>query len=111
MNKLIIARRTNWESKFYVKIKATKNCMKLIRKIIDELGEDFFVDNPTLPRRLSNYERWKDIWIPVATKKFGAEVICGNKMIHFIFYKFPNFESVNVILDKYCTWAEVKCKK
>lgn len=111
MDKIIIAGRTNWENKIYIKFKAKEKAMKVIKKIVEEIGDEFFVDNQTIPRSLSNYEKWKDQWIPVVTKDFEIDIICGDKFIHMIFYKFPSFESVNNILDKYCDWAKIKYKK
>lgn len=111
MDKLIIAGRTNWENKFYIKFKATDTSMKVIKKFVKEIGDEFFVDDQTSPKSLSKYEKWKDQWIPIVTKDLGIDIICGDKMIHMIFYKFPNFEFVNNILDKYCDWAQIKYKK
>ena len=111
MDKLTIAGRTNWENKFYIKFKATDKAMKVLKKFLEEIGDEFFVDNQTIPKSLSNYETWKDQWIPVVTNDFGIDMICGDKFIHMILYKFPIVESVNDILDKYCDWAGIKYKK
>lgn len=111
MEKLIIAGRTNWENKVYVKIEAQKDSMKVIKKILNEMGDEFFVDNQTIPKSLSNYEKWKDQWISVVTKEFEIDIICGDKFIHIIIYKFPNFDAINKIFDKYCDWAQIKYKK
>ena len=111
MDKITIAGRTNWENKFYIKFKATNKSMKVIKKFVEEIGDDFFIDNLTIPKSLSNYEKWKDRWIPIVTKDIGIDIICGDKFIHMIFYKFPNFKFVNKILDKYCNWAQPKYKK
>jgi hypothetical protein len=111
MDKLVIAGRTNWEGGFYIKFKAVEKSMKVIKKIVEKMDDEFFVDNQAIPKTLSKYDKWKDQWIPISTKKFGAEIVCGDKMIHIIFYKFPSYESVNKILDKYCIWAEPRYKK
>lgn len=101
----MVAGRTNWENKFYIKLKATNNSMKVIKKFVGEIGDDFFTDNQTLPKSFSEYKKWKDQWIPVVTNEIGIDIICGDKIIHMIFYKFPSFEFVNNLLDKYCDWA------
>ena len=43
--------------------------MKIIKKIIEELGSDYFVDNQTIPKTFSKYEKWKDKWIPIHSSK------------------------------------------
>ena len=105
-DKLIILGRTNWEKKFYIKFKADDNSMRIIKKIGQDFGDEFFIDNQGIPKSLSNYNKWKDEWIPIVTKNVGIDIICGDKMIHMIFYKFPSFEYANKILDKYCKWTE-----
>lgn len=58
MEKLIIAGRTNWENKFYIKVKADKNVMKVINKLIFDFDNDFILDNEAcVPRSLSNYDK------------------------------------------------------
>lgn len=102
--------RTNWEKKFYVKLKADSDSIKLIKKIVEDMGDDFFVGNHTIRRSLSDYQVWKDQWIPVITKRFGLDIVCGHKAIHMIVYRFPSFASVNAILDRYCDWAHPNTK-
>ncbi len=111
MEKLTIAGRTNWEKRIYIKFKATDSSINVIKKFVEEIGDEFFLDNQTIVKSLSNYEKWKDQWIPVVTNDFGIDIICGNKIIHMIFYKFPSFEFVNNILDKYCNWSQPKYKQ
>src|SRR5690606_30098171 len=101
MEKLIIAGRINWETKFYMKVKATESALKILREIAIELGGDFFRNNQPIPRSLSPYRRWKDKWIPVSTKKIELEIICGDEYIHLIFSRFPNFGFINKVLNKY----------
>lgn len=111
MIKLTIEGRTNWENKFYIKFKAEDKSMMVVKKIIEEIGDDYFIDNQAIPKTFSKYEKWKDKWIPIVTKEIGIDIICGDKMIHMIFFKFPNFEFVNNILDKYCNWVQPEYKK
>lgn len=111
MHKLKIAGRTNWENRFYIKIHAEEKSIKIIKKIVDEIGDHYFLDNQTIPKSLSKYEKWKDRWIPVITKDIGVDIICGDRLIHMLFYKFPNFKFVNNILDKYCEWSQPKYRK
>jgi|TARA_Y100000034_G_scaffold80291_1_gene96342 hypothetical protein len=111
MEKLIVAGRTNWENKFYVKIRAEEKSIKIIKKIVEEMGDEYFIDNHTIPKSLSNYGKWKDQWIPVVTKDIEMDIICGDKIIHMIFYKFPSFEFINKILDKFFEWEQPEYKK
>ena len=60
MEKLIIAGRTNWEKGFYIKFKAEEKSMKIIKKIVEDLGSEYFVDNQIIPKIFSEYEKWKD---------------------------------------------------
>ncbi|MBU2503919.1 MAG: hypothetical protein KJ879_02605 [Nanoarchaeota archaeon] len=110
MKKLTIVGKTNSENKFYIKARAEEKSIEVIKKIIKELGSEYFVDNQIIPKT-NNYQSWKDRWIPFNTNKIEADIICGNKFIHIIFYKFPNFEFVNKVLDKYCVWAQPRYKK
>lgn len=110
-NKLIIDGRTNWAKGFYIKFEAKEKSMKMIKKIVEELGSEYFVDNQTVPKTFSKYEKWKDKWIPVyspKSKNLDIDIICGDKIIHMIVHKCPSFEFINKILDKYCEWAEPK---
>ncbi len=78
------------------------------------MGSEYFVDNQVIPKTLSKYEKWKDQWIPIYStkhKNLDMNIICGDKIIHMIAHKCPNFEFVNKILDKYCDWAQIKYKK
>lgn len=111
MKKLIIAGRTNFGEKgFYIKFKAEKDSMKVIKKIIEDLGSEYFYDIDVNPRNFSNYEKWKDEWIPINdSKKVSADIICGDKMIHIFVHNCPNFKFINTIFDKYCKWAS--CEK
>ncbi len=111
MDKIIIAGRKNWENKLYIKFKAAGKSMGVVKKFVEEIGDEFFVDNQTIPKSLSSYVGWKDQWIPVVTKDFEIDIICGDEFIHMIFYRFPSFESLNNILNKYCDWAQIKYKK
>jgi len=103
MKKLIIKTRTNWEKKFYLKVKATDDSIKIIKKIFKDFGDDYFIDMQGQIKGLT-YEKWKDQWIPLITKKVSADIICGCKFIHFIFYNLKNFDYVNKIIDKYMEW-------
>lgn len=114
MGKLIIAGRTNWKNGFYIKFKAEEKSMKTIKKIIQELGSEYFVDNHVIPKTLSKYEKWKDQWIPVHNRKINnldIDIICGDKIIHMIVHKYHNLESVNKIINKHCQWAKIRYKK
>ncbi len=114
MEKLVIIGRTNWGRGFYIKFEAEEKSMKAIKKIVDGLGSEFFIDNQTIPRTLSNYEKWKDKWIPIynsKNKNLDIDIICGDKVIHMIVHKCPSYEFVNKILDKYCEWTEPEYKK
>jgi hypothetical protein len=109
--KLITAGRTNWKNGFYIKFKAKEKSMKLIKKIVEELGSDYFVDNQVIPKTFSNYNKWKDQWIPVYGKRLDIDIICGDKIIHMIVNKYPNLKLINEIFNKYCKWAEIKTYK
>lgn len=106
MKKLKIIQRTNWENKFYLKIFANLDSMKTIKLISKEFGDDYFSDNQGIPKKLSDYEKWKDLWIPIIGKKVSCDIICGDRAIHLIFYKFPSFDFVNKVLDKYFEWEK-----
>lgn len=106
MKKLTISKRTNWENKFYIQIKAEKGSMKIVKKLVEEIGDNYFEEITF--RRFSNYDKWKDQYHPIITKDFGIDIVCGDKIIHMIFYKFPSLEKVNKILNKYCDWAKLK---
>ncbi|MBI4146807.1 hypothetical protein HY489_05720 [Candidatus Woesearchaeota archaeon] len=111
MDKLTIVGRTNWEGGFYVKLKSEEKVMKIIKKIVEDLDSDYFVDNQVIPKAFSNYSKWKDQWIPIVQKNLRIDIICGDKMIHLIVHRYPSIEFVNTILDKYCNWAQVRYKK
>jgi hypothetical protein len=110
MEKLIIAGRTNGESSFYIKFKVQEKSMSIIKKIVQDLGSEYFVDNQVLPRSMK-FEKWKDQWIPIHEKGIDIDIICGDKMIHMLVDNCPNFDIINNILDKYCEWAQPKYKK
>jgi len=112
--KLIIEGRTNWKDGFYVKFESEERSMKIIKKIVEELGSEYFVDNKVIPRTFSKYEKWKDKRIPIYSSKnknLDIDIICGDKIIHMIIHKRPSFEFVDKILDEYCDWAQIKYKK
>ena len=109
--KIIIAGRTNWEKGFYVKFEAEEKSMKIIKKIVEELGSEYFIDNQVIPKTFSKYEKWKDKWIPIYGKGLDIDIICGNKIIHMIVHKCPSFEFINNVLDKYSIFAQPKYKK
>lgn len=107
MKKLTILRRTNWEKKFYIALRADTNIMNVIKEMAKEMGDDdYFIDNQANPNSLLNYEKWKDNWIPLVTNNLGVDIVCGDKIVHLIFYRFPSFKHVNNILDKYCSWEQ-----
>ena len=113
MEKLIIASRNNWKDGFYIKFNAGEKSMSIIKKIVQELGSDYFIDNQVIPRSMK-FERWKDQWIPVFSPKFkdlDIDIICGDRFIHMFVRKIKDFEIVNKILDKYCEWAQPRYKK
>ena len=113
-NKIIIEGRTNWEGGFYVKFEAEEKSMKIIKKIVEELGSEYFVDNQTIPKTFSNYGKWKDKWIPVYNSKnkdLDIDIICGDKIIHMICHKCPSFAFINKVLDKYSIFVQSKYKK
>src|SRR3989344_4084641 len=98
--KLIIEGRTNWKKGFYIKFEAQEKSMKIIKKIVEELGSDYFVDNHVTPRTFGKYKKWKDKWIPVYSSKnknLDIDIICGDKIIQMIVHKRPSFEFVNKI--------------
>lgn len=111
--KLIINGRTNWEGGFYVKFQAEEKSMKIIKKIVGGLDSEYFVDNQIIPRTFGRYEKWKDKWIPIysSKNKIDIDIICGDKVIHMIVHKCPNFEFINKVLDKYSVFAQPKYKK
>ena len=114
MEKLIIEGRTNWKKGFYIKFEAQEKSMKIIKKIVKELGSEYFEDNQTIPKTFSKYKKWKDKWIPVYSSKnknLDIDIVCGDKIIHFIVHKCPSYDFINKILDKYCEWAQIKYKK
>ena len=113
MEKLTITGRTNWGGGFYVKFKAEEKSMKIIKKLVEEFGSEYFVDNQVIPRTFSNYAKWKDQWIPIHTqnKDLDINIICGDKIIHMTVHKCPSFEFINNVLDKSCDWAQPKYKK
>ena len=104
--KLIIAQRTNWEDRFYIKFKVSEKAMKIIKKIVEELGSNYFVDNHVLPKNFSKYDKWKDQWIPLFDVNPNIDIICGDKFIHMIIFAKPDNKKINLILDKYCKWEE-----
>ena len=105
MRKLIISGRTNWEKGFYIKFKAEEKSMKVIKKILENLGSDYFVDNQIIPKTFSKYDKWKDHWIPINIKNLKGNIICGDKFIHMIIHKSSHLEFINNILGKYCSWV------
>ncbi|MEA3329965.1 MAG: hypothetical protein U9Q06_04450 [Nanoarchaeota archaeon] len=107
MEKLIISRRINWKNKVYLTVKFRKNSLELISKIVEDFGGDYFDDMYGM-EKLSDYKKWKDELISVVTKKVELDVICGDKFIHLIFWKFPNYDFLNKVLDKYCKFAKPK---
>ena len=114
MEKLTVAGRTNWKAGFYIKFKAEEKSMKIIKKIVEGLGSDYFADNQAIPRTFSKYEKWKDMWIPVYSeniKNSDINIICGDKIIHMVVSNLPDPDFVNKILNKYCDWAPVSYKK
>lgn len=114
MKKLTIAGRTNWEGGAYIKFKAEEKAMIIIKKIVGELGSDYFIDNHIIPKTFSDYSKWKDQWIPVYNyqdKDLDINIICGDKIIHMLVHKCPSFEALSKLLEKYCEWAKIKYKK
>lgn len=114
MEKLIVARRTNWEGGFYIQFEAEEKSMKFIKKIVMEMDSEYFEDDHVIPRTFSKYEKWKDQWTPISSSKhknLDIDIICGDEVIHMIVHKCPSFEFVNKILDKYCDWVQIKYKK
>jgi hypothetical protein len=111
INKLIIAGRTNWEKGFYIKFEAEEKSMKIIKKIVEGFKSEYFIDNQTIPKTFSKYEKWKDQWIPINEKEIDINIICGDKFIHLIVHKCPDYESVNLIIDKYSVFAQPEYKK
>jgi hypothetical protein len=99
--KLKILGRTNLENKVYLKIRAEKSCMKIISELALEFDKSFFFDDMISTGPLVPYKKWKDVWANPSSKNFGADIICGDKVVHLIIWKFPNFEKLNKILDKY----------
>ncbi len=113
MDRLKIIGRTNWGSGFYIKFKAEKKSMETIKKIVEELGSDYFIDNDVIPK-FSKYEKWKDRWMPIHNEKIknlDIDIICGDKIIHMIIHKYQKLDLINNILSKHCKWAQVKYKK
>ena len=108
MNKLVIAGRTNGKNGFYLRLKAQKNAIKVICDIGIEFDPDFLVDDPSIPRALSDYSKWKDVWLPIVDRKrkMQIDIVCGDKIIHLFFRNCKKYEDVNTILDKYTEWAK-----
>lgn len=114
MEKLTIVGRANWKNGFYIKFKAEEKSMKIIKKIIEDMGSEYLADNQTIPKTFSKYEKWKDKWIPVYNPKhkdLDVDIVCGDKIIHMIVHKYPSIKFINNILNKYCNWAQIKYKK
>lgn len=109
MEKLIIAERVNWKMGFYIKFKAEEKSMLIIKRIVEELGSDFFSDMHGLPRRkYGNYEKWKDFGIFIQTKKekIKVNIICGNKYIHMLVDNCLNYHPINSVLEKYSEFTK-----
>ena len=108
----MIARRANWKKGFYIKFKAEKKSMLIIKKIVEELGSEFFVDMVGMPRRpYNNYDKWKDFWLPFQNKKFDMDIICGDRYIHMLVNRCSSYKSINKVLDKYSEFARIRYKK
>lgn len=110
MEKLIIALRNNWKDGFYIKFKANEKAIRIIKKISEDLGSDYFVDNQIIPKIL-NYDKWRDQWIPIFINETRIDIVIGNRFVHMIVTKCRDFEIINKILDKYCEWAQPRYKK
>ncbi len=111
MDKLIVAGRTNWKGGFYTKFKAEQKSMKIIKKLFEELGCEYFVDNQVIPKTFSNYDKWKDQWIPLNTKDISGDIVCGDKIIHLFISKYKELNEINSTINKYSEWAQPKYKK
>ncbi|MBI2044374.1 hypothetical protein HYT24_03355 [Candidatus Pacearchaeota archaeon] len=102
--KLIIEGRTNWKKRFYVKFEFNKNSIKILRKILNDWGSEALIDN--VGQKIG-----KDSWIPIFDAKPEADIIIGHDSIHMIVFAKPNNKKINIILDKYCDWTQIKYKK
>lgn len=111
MNVLTILGRSNWTGGFYLKFKAEEKSIKIIKKLAEKLGSEYFVDNQTIPRTFSKYEKWKDKWIPISGKGFSVDIICGDKVIHVLVNSKTKLDFVTKVLNEYSKWAEIKYKK
>jgi len=107
MNKILIAGRTGHQ---YVKFKVEKASMRIVKKMLEDFGSDYLEDNQVMPRTYSNYEKWKDRWIPIRTKKVKADIICGDKYIHLLLFPSTDIEFFNAVVDKYSEWIKPKKK-
>lgn len=107
---LTILGRTNWEGGFYLKFKAEENSLLILKKIAEELGSEYFVDDQLLPKTFK-YIEWKDKWIPISGKGFSIDIICGDKIIHLLVSSKNKLNFLTEILNKYSKWSAVKYKK
>ena len=111
MEKLIITGVTNWKDRFYVKFKADDKSMAIIRKMMEELGSESFIED--IPGEVPGYyyDSWKDKLIPIFDTKIKSlliDIVCDDKFIHMFVNKKPGFKPLNALFDKYCEWAKPK---
>lgn len=94
----------------YIKFIAEPKSMLILKKIVKELGSDYFIDNQIIPRTFSDYNKWKDEWIPIRIpeKNLFFDIICGDKYIHLVIKSYKDLEILNLILNKYCEWVITK---
>ena len=108
--KLVIAGVTNSaESKFYVRLKAPKS-IRQVKKFLEALGSDYFVDNDEVLPNSADYAKWVDVHVPLRAARIQGEVVCGLRIVHILIEKTDRgwfFET----LEKYGEWVKLPQKK
>lgn len=95
----------------YVKIKAFKGVMRVIRALFLELGDRSFEDMPESSIGFGNFSKWKDKRELLRTKEFDAMFIFGDKYVHIIITRGANLKKLHSVLDKFGVWLKPRLKK
>jgi hypothetical protein len=107
MKKLTVLARSNWTDRFYVKFRAEKDSMLVVKAIVETLSMDNFLESDLADEGVNydDYSEWKDRFLPIISKDLALNIVCGSKAIHVIVIG-DDFETINRVFEKFSVWDE-----